>query len=185
MVSPQSDNPLSNDQLADVTRRFYAELHEIARGLFASERAGHTLQPTAIVNEACLRLLGSSPIPEVPRSQRLALAARVMRQVLIDHARGRAAEKRGGGRLRIGLHRDIAMKPDTEIDFTAVHDAIERLRELHDRQAEVVTLRLFGGLTMREIAEVLNVSIRTVEGDWAVACAWLRRDLARKLELER
>jgi len=161
-----------------VTERFYAELHAIAGRLFAGERTGHTLQPTSVVNEACLRLLSSSPLPEVPRADRLALAARVLRQVLVDHQRARSAEKRGGGALRLELDPELACADEVEVDFERVHLALERLRALHERQAEVVTMRIFGGLTMDEVASVLGVSKRTAEGDWTVARAWLRRELA-------
>lgn len=164
---------------AALTRRFYAELRELAARAFASERSGHTLQPTAVVNEACLRLLTSSPLPEAPRAERLALAARVLQQVLVDHHRARNAEKRGGGALRVELDPELAAEgartPTAE--FGDVHAALERLRALHARQAEVVTLRLFGGLTMEQVAAALGVSKRTAEDDWAVARAWLRREL--------
>jgi len=165
-----------------VTERFYAELREIAQRIFASEPAGHTLQPTAVVNEACLRMMSSTKFPNVSRAERLALAGRVLKQVLVDHARHRAADKRGGGMVRVELHPDVQSlqhSADTLIDFDILNSALERLQSLHARQAEVVTLRVFGGLTMDQIASVLNVSKRTIEDDWAVARAWLRRELAR------
>lgn len=161
-----------------VTERFYSELHAIAARTFASERSGHTLQPTAVVNEACLRLLTSSPLPEVPRAERLALAARVLRQVLVDHHRAARAAKRGGHGLRLELEPDLVPGPEATADFASVHEALTRLHALHERQAEVVSLRVFGGLTMDEVASALGVSKRTAEGDWAVARAWLRRELA-------
>jgi RNA polymerase sigma factor (TIGR02999 family) len=164
-----------------LTARFYDELHALAVRTFASERRGHTLQPTAVVNEACLRLFTSSPLPEASRSDQLALAARVMRQVLVDHHRARSAEKRGGAALRLELAPELAEgagSTGSTVDFGAVHAALERLRALHVRQAEVVTLRIFGGLTMEQVAAALGVSKRTAEEDWAVARAWLRRELA-------
>jgi RNA polymerase sigma factor (TIGR02999 family) len=168
-----------------LTARFYGELHALAVRTFASERRGHTLQPTAVVNEACLRLFTSSPLPEASRSDQLALAARVMRQVLVDHHRARSAEKRGGAALRLELDPELAPElaegagsTGSTVDFGAVHAALERLRALHVRQAEVVTLRIFGGLTMEQVAAALGVSKRTAEEDWAVARAWLRRELA-------
>jgi RNA polymerase sigma-70 factor (ECF subfamily) len=164
-----------------LTARFYDELHALAVRTFASERRGHTLQPTAVVNEACLRLFTSSPLPDASRSDQLALAARVMRQVLVDHHRARSAEKRGGAALRLELDPELAQSPGSTlatVDFGAVHGALERLRTLHARQAEVVTLRIFGGLTMEQVATALGVSKRTAEEDWAVARAWLRRELA-------
>jgi RNA polymerase sigma-70 factor (ECF subfamily) len=163
---------------AALTARFYDELHALAVRTFASERRDHTLQPTAVVNEACLRMFTSSPLPDAPRADQLALAARVMRQVLVDHHRARAAEKRGGAGLRLELDPELAASPGATVDFGAVHAALERLRALHARQAEVVTLRIFGGLTMEQVAAALDVSKRTAEEDWAVARAWLRRALA-------
>jgi RNA polymerase sigma factor (TIGR02999 family) len=163
-----------------LTDTFYAELRSIAERVFASERAGHTLQPTAVVNEACLRLM-SGGLPEVPREERLALAGRVLKQVLIDHARARGAEKRGGGALRLGLERDLLADTSTVIELECINRALERLRQLSERQAEVVTLRIFAGLTMDQTATVMGVSKRTAEGDWTVARAWLRRELGRAL----
>jgi len=164
------------------TATFYAELRGIARNLFASERREHTLQPTAIVHEACLRILSTSRLPELPRADQLALASRVLRQVLVDHHRSRDAAKRGAGAVRIEVDPELAggtaAEPGTWIEFEVVHAALERLRALHERQAEVVALRVFGGLGMAEIAASLGTSQRTAEADWTVARAWLRRELA-------
>lgn len=169
-----------------VTQRFYDELHQIALRVFANERVGHTLQPTAVVNEACMRIMAGG-LPDVSREQRLALAGRVLKQVLIDHARARQALKRGGeareleGAVRLDLEADVLAEHHTQVDFDAVHVAIDRLRQLSERQAEVVTLRLFSGLTMEQVATVLGVSKRSAEGDWTVARAWLRRELGDAL----
>jgi RNA polymerase sigma factor (TIGR02999 family) len=166
---------------AEVTQRFYDELRRIAERIFAAERDGHTLQPTAVVNEACVRLLTSSKLPDLPREQRLALAGRVLQQVLIDHARVRRAQKRGGGAVQIELDDQTPSPVDTVVDVDRLHGALERLRSLHARQAEVVTLRVFSGLAMEQVAALLKVSKRTAEDDWTVARAWLRRELARSL----
>lgn len=167
-----------NDPRAPLTERFYAALHGIASRAFADERSGHTLQPTAAVNEVCLRLLTTSPLPNLPRAEQLALASRVLAQVLVDHQRKHGAHKRAGARLRVDLDETTATtEPATLIDVEALQQAMQRLRELHPRQAEVVTLRVFGGLTMDDIATALGTGKRTVEGDWAVARAWLRRAL--------
>jgi RNA polymerase sigma factor (TIGR02999 family) len=165
---------------AELSGRFYVELRGIARRLFAGERGAHTLQPTALVNEACVRLLSTSRLTDLPREQRLALAARVLRQVLVDHARARGAEKRGAGRVRVELDPDRGAGEDAleDVDVDRVHTALERLAGLHARQAEVVTLRLFGGLTMEQVAASVGAAKRTVEADWTVARAWLRRELA-------
>lgn len=173
---PNSSHPWSG-----VTDTLYAELRDVAAAMMRRERSGHTLQPTAVANEACIRL-SRRGLPDLPREQQLAIAARVLEQVLIDHARRHGADKRGGGALRIPLdHAPDAAPvdtPETLVDFAGVHHALERLRALHARQAEVVTLRVMGGLTVAQTATLLGVSPRTVEADWAVARAWLRRALA-------
>lgn len=161
-----------------LTERFYVELRSIAGRLLANERNDHTLQPTAVVHEACLRLLTSSALPDGPRSDRLALCARVMRQVLIDHHRRRAAEKRGGAVLRVELDPQQLSPRRHLVEFSALDEALERLRALHERRAEVATLRLLGGLDMGQVASALGVARRTVEDDWTVARAWLQRELA-------
>jgi RNA polymerase sigma-70 factor (ECF subfamily) len=172
----------SDQNQAALTERFYGDLHRIARRFFTSERAGHTLQPTAVVNEACMRILNQG-LPEVPRDQKLALAARILQQVLIDHARKRDADKRGGGEgpLRLDLDQDILESDRTVIDFDAVHRAIEKLRALSERQAEVTTLRIFSGMAMDQVAAVLGLSKRSAEREWTVARAWLRRELGGSL----
>jgi len=166
-----------------VTEHFYAELRRIADRICAGERRNHTLQPTAVVNEACLRLMAGG-LPDVPRAEQLALAGRVLKQVLIDHARARNADKRGGGEapLRLELDRDLLASDPTPIEFESIQRCLERLRELSPRQAEVVTLRIFAGMTMDQIATVLAISKRSAEGDWTVARAWLRRELADSLD---
>jgi RNA polymerase sigma factor (TIGR02999 family) len=168
----------SIDPREALSERFYAEMRSIAERLFATEARGHTLQPTAVVNVACLRLLSTSRLPDLPEPERLALAARVLRQVLVDHHRKRSAEKRGADAVRIDLGPDVLSTSETEVDFEAVHAALERLRALHRRQAEVVTLRVFGGLSMDAVSAALSIARRTAEADWTVARAWLRRELA-------
>ncbi len=182
-ATPHASQPARAGQSAGVhavTDQFYAELRRIADRVFASERSGHTLQPTAVVNEACMRLMVGG-LPDVPREQKLAMAGRVLKQVLVDHARARGAEKRGGAALKLDLDRDVLDDSHTLIDFEVVHGALERLRQLSERQAEVVTLRMFAGLSMDQTATVLGVSKRTAEGEWTVARAWLRRELAHTL----
>lgn len=161
-----------------VSDTLYGELREIAQRQFAKERSGHTLQPTAVVNEACMRIM-SWGLPNVPREQQLAIAGRVLKQVLVDHARARGAAKRGGGEagMQLDLDRDMIGADKTIVEFGVVHAALEKLRALSERQAEVVSLRIFSGMTMDQIAAVLGVSKRAAEGDWTVARAWLRREL--------
>lgn len=186
--APENPDPASaSDRFppvdAAITRRFYDDLHAIAGRIFSQERTGHTLQPTAVVNEACMRIMASG-LPDLPREQQLAIAGRVLKQVLVDHARGKNALKRGGGPaaapgVRLDLEHDILEDQRTEVDVSRIGAALDRLRLLSERQAEVVTLRIFSGLTMDQIASVLGVAKRTVEGEWTVARAWLRRELAR------
>ena len=181
MPAAPTPSPDAADRLpggtAPLGERFYAEMRAIAGRLFAAEAKGHTLQPTAVVNEACLRLLSTSKPPDLPEEERLALAARVLKQVLVDHHRKRTADKRGAGAVRIELEADVLSSTEVDVDFEAVHSALERLRALHARQAEVVTLRVFGGLSMEVIAAALGVSKRSAEADWTAARAWLRREL--------
>jgi RNA polymerase sigma factor (TIGR02999 family) len=169
---------LSQAESDAITPTLYADFRAVAERVFASERRGHTLQPTAVVNEACMRLMASG-LPALPREQQLALAARVFRQVLIDHARARDAQKRGGGVLKLDIEHAEVAEQGTVVDFDAIQQAMEKLRSRSERQAEVVTLRIYAGMTMEQIALVLGVSSRTAEGDWAVARAWLRRELAK------
>lgn len=169
----------SDEDPAALTARFYEELRGIAGRLLAGERRDHTLQPTALVHEAYLRLATNSRLPEVPRPDQLALAARVLRQVLVDHQRARGAAKRSGGRLKVELDANLAEEQHTVHDFEALQRALEGLRERDARQAEVVVLRTFGGLTMDQVAEALRISKRSAEADWTIARAWLAREIER------
>jgi RNA polymerase sigma factor (TIGR02999 family) len=157
----------------------YNELRALARGVMRRERRNHTLQPTALVHEVWLRLAGSDRQPWRGRAQFLAIAARSMRQILIEHARKRMAGKRGGDWQRITLDEQVSAAPSkgTQVDLLALDAALERLKALSSRQARIVELKYFGGLTGREIAEVLGVSTTTVENNWATAKAWLFREL--------
>jgi RNA polymerase sigma factor (TIGR02999 family) len=127
-----------------------------------------------VVHEAVIRLLGAGVLAKAPdRRYLIASAARAMREVLVEHARRRAAERRGGGRRRVPLDRALADFEEQEVDVIAVHEALDRLAEWNERQAQVMTLRYFGGLTVPEVAESLGVSVVTVERDWRLARAWL------------
>ena len=156
----------------------YAELRGLAAGLMRRERAGHTLQPTALVHEACLRLLA----PEVlnvaqNRAHFFAAAARAMRHILVDHARQRAAGKRGGGQEARTLDDVLDHFAERNLDLLAVHDAVTELARLNERQSQVIELRFFGGYTVPEVAEQLQVSVSSVERDFRKACAYLRSRL--------
>lgn len=153
----------------------YDELHRIAMGLMRRERPDHTLQPTALVHEGLLRLLDGDALADAPNRRYLfAAATKVMGQVLVDHARRRQAAKRDGGLARVPLDAILAAFEDQGLDVIALHEAIDRLAQAYPRQAQVVTLRFFGGLSVPEAAEILDVSGTTVEADWRFARAWLR-----------
>ena len=160
----------------------YDELRRLARGYMARERREHTLQPTALVHEAYMRLVDQSRVNWQGRTHFRAVGARIMRRILIDHARRHGGLKRGGEQQRVTLGESLLRPPDPDVDLPellAVNEALDRLARLDERQARVVELRFFGGLTTAEIAEALEVSERTVQGDWAHGRAWLRRELSR------
>jgi len=155
----------------------YEELHRLARRSMRGERPDHTLQPTALVHEAYLRLVDQDRTDWKSRAHFMAIAARTIRRILVDHARGAATEKRGGGREcepLSGVGLELAA-PD--LDLLALEEALEQLGALHERQRDVVELRFFGGLEVQQVAEVLGVSETTVKEDWRLARAWLRRRL--------
>jgi RNA polymerase sigma-70 factor, ECF subfamily len=152
----------------------YDELRRVASSLMRRERAGHTLSPTEVVHEAVIRLLGEAVFDRAAdRSFLFASAARAMREVLIDHARRRAADRRGGGRRRVPLDSVVDYFEGQGLDVVAVHEALDRLAALDGRQAQVITLRYFGGMTVADVAAALGVSVATVEQDWRLARAWL------------
>ena len=156
----------------------YDELRRVASGLMRRERADHTLSPTGVVHEAVIRLLGDAIFDKAAdRSYLFASAARAMREILVEHARRRAAGRRGGGRRRVPLDRVVESFEAKDLDVIALHEALDRLAEWNQRQSQIITLRYFGGLTMAEVAESLGVSIVTVERDWRVARAWLGSQL--------
>jgi RNA polymerase sigma factor (TIGR02999 family) len=160
----------------------YDELRRLAAALMRRERPGHTLQPTALVHEAVVRLLRPSALAGArSRAQFLTAAARAMRRVLVDHARERAAGKRGGGRERQPLDEVLEYFAEQRLDLLALHDALDHLAVLHERQAQVVELRFFGGYTVEEIAEQLQVSVSTVESDFRKATAFLRGQLSESV----
>jgi RNA polymerase sigma factor (TIGR02999 family) len=172
----RAGDPAAQERLV---QRVYADLRELAAGLMRRERTDHTLEPTALVHEAVLRLLDQDALPRAPnRRYLLAAAARAMRQVLVDHARTRQADKRGGGLHRQPLDDVLEYFSRQKLDVLAVHDALDRLARLDERQSQVVALRVFGGLTLEEVAEQLDVSVATVGNDFRMARAWLRRELA-------
>ena len=166
-----------SDDTARLVELMYPELRALAARLMRRERAGHTLQPTAIVNEAFLRLVDQGTIEWQDRAHFVGIAARVMRQILVDHARRKRTAKRGGGAASVTLDEAMVSAPGTAFDLIALDDVLTRFAALDARRSQVAELRVFGGLTAKEIAVELGVSTRTVEGDWAVARMWLAREL--------
>ena len=156
----------------------YEELRRVARRHLRGERPDHTLQTTALINEAYLRLMDQDAAEVRDRCHFVALTSRLMRQILVDHARARLARKRDGG-CRITLAEHLAVAEPGEVDVLAVDEALNRLGALDPQQARIVELRYFGGLSIRETAEVLDVSEATVKRDWATARAWLHREIER------
>jgi len=156
----------------------YAELRRLAGNYLRRERPGHTLQPTALVNEAYLKLIDQKNAQWQNRAQFYGVAAQLMRRILVDHARQHQAAKRGGAdqqRLSITSARQLSAKPDT--DLLALHEALEELAVIDPEQSRIVELKFFGGLSIEETAEVLGVGHATVEREWKMARAWLRRQL--------
>ncbi|MEM7246678.1 MAG: ECF-type sigma factor [Acidobacteriota bacterium] len=165
----------------ELIRLVQAELRRIAGALMKSERRDHSLQPTALLNEAWLRLANDRTPHWENRRHFLAIVATTMRRVLVDHARQRATEKRGAAWQRVSLETsgDDLVEQAWDVDVLALHQALERLQARHERQARVVELRWFGGLTLDEVAEELGVSDWTVKQDWVVGRGWLERELTR------
>jgi RNA polymerase sigma factor (TIGR02999 family) len=159
----------------------YNELRRLAARYMRRERAGQSLQATALVHEAYLRLLKDADLSFENRAHFLGIAARSMRQILVEHARARDADKRGGERRRITLDEAVAAGQPLDVDLLAVDMALERLAQHDPHQARIVELRFFGGLTNEETAEALGISPATVKRSWAVARAWLFRELTREV----
>lgn len=157
----------------------YAELRRLAHYYLRQERTGHTLQATALVHEVYLRLAPQGGDQWDDRSRFVGIAAHLMRQVLVEYARGRSREKRGGkDQRRVPLDEAVALIDPSECDrWEALDEALERLARLSARQAQIVELRYFGGLTVDEVADALRISPKTVKRDWSIARAWLRREL--------
>ena len=165
--------------LDDLLPLVYDELHRQARRHMRAQPTGHTLQTTALVHEAYLRLAGQSAMEWKGRAHFLGVAAKAMRSILVDHARARIAAKRGGGARALTLEDEGSIAgPQAGVDVLALHEALERLAELDSRKSRLVELRYFGGLEMDEAAAVLGVSVATVKRDWTTARAWLRRELS-------
>jgi len=166
------------EQQRSLAPSLYRELHRIAARKMRFERGNHTLQPTALVNEAYLRLADASGSLWQDRAHFFAAAAQVMRHILVDHARSHGSGKRGAGAVQVTLDENIVPSPSDSIDILALHEALERLSRLDARQGRIVELHFFGGLSFEEIASVLEVSERTVKRDWAMARIWLFQEVS-------
>jgi len=158
----------------------FDELRRVAASLLRQERVDHTLQPTALVNEAWMRLVDTRELAEGDRQRFFGLATRAMRRVLIDHARKTGARRRGGDWQRVQLEGDLLPAGDKAQDLIAIDDVLQKLSAVDERAGRVVELRIFGGLTTAEAAGVLGVSERTARNDWTAGRAWLTRELQRE-----
>jgi RNA polymerase sigma factor (TIGR02999 family) len=187
-VNQQHSHPVSEllvrwkagdqEALGALVPLLYKELRDIARHQLQRERPGHTLQSAALVHEAYLRLLGQRPFDTENRAHFLAVASRLMRQILVDYARSHGAAKRGADRV-VELDASLVLPQMRSTDVVALDDALNGLAKLDEQQGRVVELRFFGGLTTEEIAEVMGISPSTVKRDWNVAKAWLTRQMKK------
>jgi RNA polymerase sigma-70 factor, ECF subfamily len=162
----------------DLIRRVYGELHRLAEQHLRQERRNHSLQPTALVNEAYIRLVGQQRCSWKDRGHFFATAARAMRNILVDYARRRNAGKRGAGAHPIDLDDALIFTDQKSADFLALEEALARLEHMDGGQCRIVELRFFGGFTVEEVAKLLDVSPRTVEREWELARRWLYAELA-------
>lgn len=174
LIAWKEGNEAALDQLIPLV---HDELHRIARRLMASERKGHSLQATALVNEAYLRLIDARHVDWQNRAHFLAVAARLMRRVLVDIARSKGYQKRGGSAVMVTLDEAMAATQNVDLDLVAVDLALEGLAKVDARKAQVIELRFFGGLSVEEAASVLKVSVETVKRDSKLAKAWLLREM--------
>ncbi len=165
------------DRLASLV---YDDLLRMARRYMRNERPGHTLQTTALVNEAYLRLVDVKNDGWRDRAQFFALSAQVMRRILVDAARTRGSGKRGAGVVKINVDDLAVLSPEPDQSILALHEALEEFSKVAPRQARVVELRYFGGLSVEDISEVMKISTRTVDRDWEFAKAWLKREISRQ-----
>jgi len=157
----------------------YNELHRQAARYLRNEQPGITLQTTDLIHEAYLRLISQQHVEWQSRLHFFAIAAKIMRRILVDHVRGRQAAKRGGSDIRLPLEDAMVVHPGQDLDLVALDEALTRLAAIDPQQSQIVELRFFSGLSVEETAKVLDVSERTVKRDWNVAKAWLRRELSR------
>ena len=165
---------------AGISASIYKELRKVAAAKMRSERDNHTLQPTALVHEAYMRLADQPDSVWKDRGRILGLAATAMRHILVDHAKARAAEKRGAGAVQVSIDEGMVPTRDSLVDVLAVDEALTQLEVFDSRQAKVLELHFFGGLSIEEIAQEMKISPRTIARDWTMARAWLRHQLSRQ-----
>jgi len=157
----------------------YTELHRLAKGYMSRERRDHTLQPTALINQAYLRIAQQDHVEWQNHAHFIGFAANVMRRVLVDHARGHNAAMRGGKQVRVDLDEGIAISKETSAEILLLEDALTRLEKLNPRQAQVVEMRYFGGRSVEEVAGVLGIAPRSVKRDWSLARMWLFEEIQK------
>ena len=174
----------SQDAFKQLFPLVYEELRRLAHRYMTQERPGHTLQTTAVVHEAYLRLIDQKHVQWQNRAHFFAIASQMMRRILITHAQSHAYAKRGGGALKVSLDEAAVLSPERASDLIALDEALKGLTAIDPRRSQVVELRFFGGLSNEEIAEVLNISTNTVTRDWNVAKAWLHREMSKEQEDE-
>jgi RNA polymerase sigma factor (TIGR02999 family) len=177
LLAWQGGNQAALDELFPIV---YDELRRLARGYLRQERPGHTLQPTALVHEAYLRLIDQRSVSWQNRAQFFGLAAQMMRRILVNHAVARRADKRGGDAQRIPLDDVLEVLEARQVDVVALDLALTKLHDLDARQSQIVELRFFGGLTVEETAEVIGISPATVKREWTAAKLWLLREIDRQ-----
>jgi RNA polymerase sigma factor (TIGR02999 family) len=165
--------------LVELMPMVYGELHRLARNYLRHERRNHTLQPTALVHEAYLRMVDQQRAAWNNRAQFFGIAAQMMRRILVDHARLHQAAKRGDGNYKLSLDQADQVVNQQAVDVIALDEALHRLSDFSPQQAQIVELRYFGGLTIEETGGLLGISHATVEREWSVARAWLRRELSK------
>jgi len=176
LVAGSGGDKVALDQLIPIV---YDELRRQASRYLRQERPGHTLQTTALIHEAYLRLVDQKSVQWQNRAQFFGLAAQLMRRILVDHARTKHRAKRGGSAIRVSLSEATAVTRDANLDLIEIDEALTRLAEIDEQQSKIVELRFFSGLNVEETAAALNISPATVKRDWSVAKAWLHREISR------
>ncbi len=179
LLDSHTGNKAALDELMPLV---YNELRRLASSYLRRERSDHTLQATALVHEAYVRLIDQQNVDWRNRAQFFALAAKMMRRILVNHAEAHRAAKRGDGVQKLSLDEAMSFFDEEELDLIELNEALNRLSELDERQAEIIELRFFGGLTIEEVAEMLHISPATVKREWAMAKAWLLRELSNCAE---